>query len=119
MIKYMQISFAVPRSPTNVELTAIDPHSFLVSWSAPNMSDCTDVDEYIVDCNDYYYYDHYYAVVPSHSLNATIVHDLDITNNPYSIFECFVRGNNSAGQGSYGYGLGRKYIYISLIYINQ
>ncbi len=105
----------VPRSPTNVDLTAIDPHSFLVSWSAPDMSDCTDVDYYIVDCYDYYYYNLYSAVVPGPSLNATIVHDLDITNNDlyfnrYSIFECYVRGNNSAGQGYSGYDYGRKHI---------
>ncbi len=74
------------------------------------MSNCTDIDSYIITCRDYGYSNHYSTDVASHSsLNATIVHDIDINEAYYyGLFECFVRGNNSAGQGSYGYGFGRE-----------
>ncbi len=109
----------VPRTPTNVQITAIDQHSFLVSWSAPDMSNCTDIDSYIINCFNYYYGNDYSAEVPSYSLNATIVHDEDINENYYNsgFFECYVRGNNSAGQGSSDYGYGREYYNYNKLYI--
>ncbi len=73
------------------------------------MSNCTDVDSYIIDCFNYYYYHQYSAEVPSHSLNATIEHDVDIDEAYYSgLFRCSANSNNSAGQGSSVYGEGRE-----------
>ncbi len=73
------------------------------------MSNCTDVDYYIITCYDYSYWNDYSAEVPSHSLNATIVHDVDINEDYYSgLFRCSISGNNSAGQGSSVYGEGRE-----------
>ncbi len=87
-VNYIYRTGTVPRTPTNVQITAIDQHSFQVSWSAPDMSNCADVDSYNITC---YGYDHFYSTteVPGHSLNATIVHDLDINENYYSgLFLC-------------------------------
>ncbi len=67
------------------------------------MSNCTDIDSYIITCRDFDYYNYYFAEVLGHSLNVTIVHDVDINENYRSVFSCSVQGNNSAGQGSSGY----------------
>ncbi|XP_064392916.1 phosphatidylinositol phosphatase PTPRQ-like isoform X3 [Halichondria panicea] len=93
--------YSTPNRPTNVEITGINSSSIQVSWLPPDMSNCTDVNEYRITCHDYFFCGYYYLMeeIPRYSLNV-MFHD----RNGYNSFEscpfyCCVSGNNNAGEG--------------------
>ncbi len=106
LIALTQISFSrlAPNSPTNVEITGIDSYSIRVTWSPPDMNNCTDVDEYRIICYSSCY------IIPtventSHSLNTIIQYSNSVNS---CVFSCCVSGNNSAGVGPASCVYGRE-----------
>ncbi len=95
-----------PNSPTNVEITGIDSYSIRVTWSPPDMSNCTDVDAYRITCFDSCRYSR--VGNRSHSLNTTIQYSNSVSS---CVFSCCVSGNNSAGVGPQNCVYGRECLY--------
>ncbi len=94
-----------------MEITFIDSYSIQVTWSPPDMSNCADVDEYIINCFDYSYCGNFYDLreeTPSHSSSVTFYDPYDNDNFVSCFFYCCVSGNNSAGEGPQNCMLGRE-----------
>ena len=81
----------------DVVIQVIDSYTIQVSWSPPNMSDCTDIDEYRVYCHDYSWCFYSLPTIIINSVNVSI-HDYFFVE--YCAYECCVSGYNSAGEGT-------------------
>ena len=88
---------SVPHTPVDVAIQVIEYNTIQVSWSPPNMSDCTDIDEYRVNCYDYSWCYYSIPTIVTNSTNVT-VHDSVLLQ--YCTYECCVSGYNSAGEGT-------------------
>ena len=94
------IFLLVPYTPVDVVIQVIDSYTIQVSWSPPNMSDCTDIDEYRVYCDSHdsplcFFYS--LPTVATNSTNITL-HNYFLLQN--CVYECCVSGYNSAGEGT-------------------
>ena len=107
----MFLFLLAPKRPTNVEITRINSSSIQVTWSPPDMGNCTDVDGYRITCyDDLLCYRSYYFMeeTSSHSLSVTLHDPYDNEYFNSCFFYCRVSGNNSAGVGPAVYVEGRE-----------
>ncbi len=96
-----------------MDITLIDSYSIQVSWSPPDMSNCADVDRYIIVCRDLFVCFRSYDLreeTPSHSLNVTFYDPYGDGDFDHCLFSCRVYANNSAGDGPASYVEGRECI---------
>ena len=94
-----------------MEITRINSSSIQVTWSPPDMGNCTDVDGYRITCyDDLLCYRSYYFMeeTSSHSLSVTLHDPYDNEYFNSCFFYCRVSGNNSAGVGPAVYVEGRE-----------
>ena len=92
---YDIIPYKAPGSPADVEITILNhDNQIQVFWSPPDMSNCTDVEEYRVTC---YSWDD----VVTEWTSSTMITLLNSSyfNSDYYFFHCCVSGNNSVGLG--------------------
>ncbi|XP_064392937.1 phosphatidylinositol phosphatase PTPRQ-like isoform X2 [Halichondria panicea] len=83
----------IPHKPTNMEIEVIDLFSIQLTWSPPDMSNCTDIDEYRISCN--FSYPCSYTNTRQTTSITTFLHDYYFYRCNYT---CCVSGSNSAGE---------------------
>ena len=94
VIIYDIIPNKAPGLPADVEITIFDhDNQIQVSWSPPDMSNCTDVEEYRVTCSNWG------DIVTEWTTSTQITLLNSSYFNDYHFFHCCVSGNNSVGLG--------------------
>ena len=90
------IPYKAPGLPADVEITILDhDYQIQVSWSPPDMSNCTDVEEYRVTCFNW-------GDIVTEWTSSTQITLGPLNSsyfNDYYSFHCCVSGNNSVGLG--------------------
>ena len=81
----------VPGVPSNVIFSDIQSDSFVLSWSAPNPSQCQYTDSYVVNCSSHTDQPYHTAVESSLTVTGLL---------PFTSYNCCVTANNSAGEGN-------------------